>query len=241
MPDKTEGQKRAPSGTQIRRQDILYIKGDRDVEVNKKSVTLNDILTMECSDRQILNSIKKMRLLQIKKGGQQRYVVSVLKIISLIHERYPDVIVQNMGESDIIITYEEQKQTGKFLHIAKASFVAVVTFFGAAFSIMAFNNDVDVTRLFGQIYGLVTGRETDGFTVLEISYSIGITIGILVFFNHFGKKRFTVDPTPMEVQMRLYENDIQTTLIEDSARKGEEIDVDSNGMGGTDTSGSDRT
>ena len=220
---------------------ILYIKGDRDVEVNKKSVTLNDILTMECSDRQILNSIKKMRLLQIKKGGQQRYVVSVLKIISLIHERYPDVIVQNMGESDIIITYEEQKQTGKFLHIAKASFVAVVTFFGAAFSIMAFNNDVDVTRLFGQIYGLVTGRETDGFTVLEISYSIGITIGILVFFNHFGKKRFTVDPTPMEVQMRLYENDIQTTLIEDSARKGEEIDVDSNGMGGTDTSGSDRT
>lgn len=241
MPDKTEGQKRAPSGTQIRRQDIFYIKGDRDVEVNKKSVTLNDILTMECSDRQILNSIKKMRLLQIKKGGQQRYVVSVLKIISLIHERYPDVIVQNMGESDIIITYEEQKQTGKFLHIAKASFVAVVTFFGAAFSIMAFNNDVDVTRLFGQIYGLVTGRETDGFTVLEISYSIGITIGILVFFNHFGKKRFTVDPTPMEVQMRLYENDIQTTLIEDSARKGEEIDVDSNGMGGTDTSGSDRT
>ena len=45
----------------------------------------------------------------------------------------------------------------------------------------------------------------------------------------------------MEVQMRLYENDIQTTLIEDAARKGEEIDVDSNGMGGTDTSGSDRT
>ena len=211
------------------------------MEVNKKSVTLNDILTVECSDRQILNSIKKMRLLQIKKGGQQRYVVSVLKIISLIHERYPDVIVQNMGESDIIITYEEQKQTGKFLHIAKASFVAVVTFFGAAFSIMAFNNDVDVTRLFGQIYGLVTGQETNGFTVLEISYSIGITIGILVFFNHFGKKRFTVDPTPMEVQMRLYENDIQTTLIEDSARKGEEIDVDSNGMGRTDTSGSDRT
>lgn len=238
MPDKTAGQKKAPSGTQIRRQDILYIKGDRDVEVNKKSVTLNDILTMECSDRQILNSIKKMRLLQIKKGGQQRYVVSVLKIISLIHERYPDVIVQNMGESDIIITYEEQKQTGKFLHIAKASFVAVVTFFGAAFSIMAFNNDVDVTRLFGQIYGLVTGRETDGFTVLEISYSIGITIGILVFFNHFGKKRFTVDPTPMEVQMRLYENDIQTTLIEDAARKGDEIDVDNTGMGGTDPSGS---
>ena len=64
---------------------------------------------------------------------------------------------------------------------------------------------------------------------MEISYSIGISIGILVFFNHFGKKRFSVDPTPMEVQMRVYENDIQTTLIENAARKEKEIDV---GKGG---------
>ena len=101
---------------------------------------------------------------------------------------------------------------------------------------MAFNNDVDVTKLFGQIHELITGQGTSGFTILEVSYSIGITAGILIFFNHFGKKRFTVDPTPMEVQMRLYENDIQTTLIEDSERRGEEIDV-----GTTDTSGSNRT
>ena len=91
---------------------------------------------------------------------------------------------------------------------------------------MAFNNDVDVTKLFGQIYELATGVETSGFTVLEVSYSVGVASGILIFFNHFGKKRFTVDPTPMEVQMRLYENDIQTTLVENADRKGEEIDVD---------------
>ena len=104
---------------------------------------------------------------------------------------------------------------------------------------MAFNNDVDVTKLFGQLYGLVTGQETGGFTILEITYSIGITAGILIFFNHFGKKRFTVDPTPMEVQMRLYENDIQTTLAEDAARKGAELDAGT--VGTADPSGSSRT
>ena len=61
-------------------------------------------------------------------------------------------------------------------------------------------------------------------------------MGILVFFNHFGKKKFTVDPTPMEIQMRLYENDIQTTLVENASRRGDEIDVDN-----ADTSGSSRT
>ena len=71
---------------------------------------------------------------------------------------------------------------------------------------------------------------------MELMYSIGVVIGILVFFNHFGKKRFSVDPTPMEVEMRVYENDIQTTVIENYARKEQELDV-----GKRNTAGSDRT
>lgn len=204
---------------------ILYIKGDRDVEVTKPDVTLGDILTMECSDRTVLPKIKTLKIVRFKTPGRQRCVVSVLRIIECIHEKYPGIEIQNMGEADIIITYEDQKTPPLAWHLLKTVFVVAVTFCGAAFSIMAFNNDVDVTKLFGQIYELVTGQRTDGFTIIEITYSIGLTVGILIFFNHFGKKRFTVDPTPMEVQMRLYENDIQTTLVEDAARKGDELDV----------------
>ena len=214
----------------------LYIKGDRDVEVTKPEVTLGDLLSMDCTDKLMLAKIKTLKIIRFKKSGRQRCVVSVLKIISCIHEKFPQADVQNLGETDIIVTYEDQKTPALAWHIIKTVFVAAVTFFGAAFSIMAFNNDVDVTKLFGQIYEFATGQETSGFTVLEIAYSVGVAAGILIFFNHFGKKRFTVDPTPMEIQMRLYENDIQTTLIENAGRRGEEIDV-----GTTDTSGSDRT
>ena len=91
---------------------------------------------------------------------------------------------------------------------------------------MSFNNDVDAPKLFAQIYELITGKLSNGFTILEFTYSIGLIIGILVFFNHFGKKRFSVDPTPIEVEMRLYENDIQTTLVETYSRKGKEVNVD---------------
>lgn len=214
---------------------ILYIKGDRDVEVTKPDVTLGDLLNMECTDKMMLAKIKTLKIIRFKKSGRQRCVVSVLRIIACIHEKFPQIDVDNLGETDIIVTYEDQKTPALAWHIIKTVFVAAVTFFGAAFSIMAFNNDVDVTKLFGQIYELVTGQETSGFTILEITYSVGVAAGILIFFNHFGRKRFTVDPTPMEIQMRLYENDIQTTLIENSERRGEEIDV-----GTTDTSGSNR-
>ncbi len=209
--------------------DTLYIKGSRDVEVTKPDVTLGDLLSMECADKSVLPRIKSLKLLKFKDSGRQRCVVSILKIIERIHEVCPALDIQNMGEQDIIVTYEDQKTPAFVWHIVKTVFVAAVTFFGAAFSIMAFNNDVDVTKLFGQIYEFVTGDESSGFTVLEITYSVGVTAGILIFFNHFGRKRFTVDPTPMEIQMRLYENDIQTTLVEDSERKGEEIDAGRSG------------
>lgn len=213
---------------------VLYMKGDRDVEVSKPDVFLKDIVSTECTDKAALSKIRAIKVLKLNKKGKQRQVISILRIISLVHELFPAMEIQNLGETDILVTYEDQKTPSMAWHVIKTALVAAVTFCGAAFSIMAFNNDVDVTKLFSQIYALTTGQETDGFTVLEISYSIGVTAGILVFFNHFGKKRFTVDPTPMEVQMRLYENDIQTTLIEDAARKGEEQDVD---MGSADSSG----
>ena len=214
---------------------ILYIKGSRDVEVTKPDVTLGDLLSMESTDKLMLAKVRTLKIVRFKKSGRQRCVVSLLKIIACIHGEFPQADIQNLGETDIIVTYEDQKTPAFAWHIIKTVFVAAVTFFGAAFSIMAFNNDVDVTKLFGQIYELMTGQETNGFTILEITYSVGVAAGILIFFNHFGKKRFTVDPTPMEIQMRLYENDIQTTLIENSERRGEEIDV-----GTTDTSGSNR-
>ena len=203
----------------------LYIKGDRNVEVTEQDVFLKDIVSMECSDKKFLPKLQTVKILKLHGNREQRYVVSVLEIIACIHAAYPEVEVQNLGEADIIVTYENQKTPPYLWHILKVAVVAAIIIFGSAFSIMAFNNDVGGTKLFGQIYELVMGKQSDGFTVLEVTYSIGLTFGILVFFNHFGKKRFTVDPTPMEVQMRLYENDIQTALVENASRRKEELEV----------------
>jgi len=219
--------------------ETVYIKADRDIEVTKPDVTLGDVLTLECSNPSVVSRIKAIKLLKfhhVDDKHQNRTAVSILKVIRSIHEYYPNIEVQNMGETDFIVTYEEQQTAGGAVHYAKAVIVVIISFLGAAFSIMAFNNDVDTTKMFAQIYELLTGRQSDGFTILELTYSIGLIIGILTFFNHFGKKKFTVDPTPMEVEMRLYENDIQTTLIETYSRKEKELDVDS-----TDPDGSHRT
>ena len=57
----------------------------------------------------------------------------------------------------------------------------------------------------------------------EVTYSIGIGVGVVLFFNHFGRRKLTQDPTPMEVEMRTYEDDVDTTIIEqaDRSQKGD--------------------
>ncbi len=218
------------------KQETLYIKGDKNIEVTKPEVTLGDILSMECSNQNVIPRIKTIKVMKMQEKEGQRKVISILKIIKLIHEIYPNMDVQNLGETDIIVTYEEQKPTGMISHLIKIGFTAVLTFTGAAFAIMTFNNDVSVRKLFSQIYQLMTGIQPQGSTILELSYSIGLTIGILLFFNHFGKKRFSVDPTPLEVQMRTYENEIQTTLVENASRKGKELDADTSNSNGSNRS-----
>ncbi len=200
----------------------IYIKGDQNTEVQCDKVALGDILEIECADRHVLAKVRSLRVVNFAEEKQQRLVLSVLKIVEKIHEEYPQAEVVNLGVPDLIITYEKEKQTSIFIERIKVALVCSITFFGSAFSIMTFNNDVEVSKLFSQIYEVVTGEAKTGLTILEISYSLGIAVGIIVFFNHFGKKRFSVDPTPIEVEMRTYENDIQTTLIQTYEREESE-------------------
>ena len=207
------------------RQETIYIKGEQNVEVQHPDVTLGDIVQFECSNPEVLPKLRTLKIMKFQEEKGHRCVISILKIMECIHKQYPAYDLQNVGDADIIVTYEKQKKENVVLHWLKVLSVVAITFAGAAFSIMTFNNDVNTTTLFGQIYELVMGSPTDGFTVLEFMYCVGLIVGILIFFNHFGGNKFDVDPTPLEVEMRLYENDIQTTLIENYSRKGQELDV----------------
>ena len=70
------------------------------------------------------------------------------------------------------------------------------------------------------------GSEKSGWSAMEIGYSIGIAVGVILFFNHFSKVKLNKDPTPMQIEMRKYEKDINSTLIQDENREGNIIDAD---------------
>lgn len=202
-------------------QDTLYLKIDQNIQVHTQKVNMMDIAEISCANREIQNRVRTLSFPEAVGRRRGRYIHSVMEVITCIQKEIPNLEINNLGEADFIITYEKVKQPGKLLSWIKTAAVCVLSFFGAAFSIMTFNNDVSVTELFAQVYELFTGQTSDGFTILELAYSVGLGLGIIIFFNHFAGKKLTADPTPLEVQMRTYEDEINTTLIEASRHKPE--------------------
>lgn len=193
--------------------ETLYLKIDSNVLVHQKNLIVKDIAQTACANSSVQNKVQTLKLsnLQISKPG--RYVKSVLDVLEAIQKEYPSLKIENLGEADFIITYEEEKGKSRLIGYLKTILVSVLSFFGAAFSIMTFNNDVDIRGLFADVYLLFTGQTSDGFTVLELAHSFGLGIGIILFFNHFAGKRIETDPTPMDVQMHTYEQDVNQTIM----------------------------
>ncbi|MCM1253537.1 MAG: stage V sporulation protein AA [Clostridium sp.] len=203
----------------------LYIKAQQNVELQSEDVYVKDIGKMTCTDEQTLAKIKTIKLHHFKKDETKRTVISILKVIEEIEKSFPNVSVESLGETDILIEQINVNKHKGPVQTAKIIFVSLIAFFGTAFTIMAFHNDIGINQVFSKVYQMVMGQISDGYGILELSYSIGLAVGIILFFNHIGGRRITKDPTPIEVEMRVYETDVNKALIETADREGKSIDV----------------
>ncbi|MGN0483702.1 MAG: stage V sporulation protein AA [Lachnospiraceae bacterium] len=212
--------------------ETLHLKVARNIVVQKAVVTLGDIAKLSCTDPEMEPHLRQIELYRFRDGitGKKRIrrqqVFSILYVIDKIERTYPKITVQNEGEMDFVIEYRPGPPESKWMEGLKVTALCIVIFFGSAFTIMAFNNDISITELFDKFYFRVMQQKSDGFTELEVGYAIGMAFSIVFFFNHIGKKKITHDPTPLQVEMRKYEQDVDTTFIENCSRKGHNIDVD---------------
>lgn len=212
------------------RSETIYVKADRNSVCHDRRIKLGDVMSVSCINPAVVVDVKKLTLYVFEKKenvkGRRVEVFSILNVIEKIQEAFPTLEVVSYGEPDFVVEYVPFFKESKLLERFKTVLLSVLIFFGSAFTIMTFNNDVSINGVFEKFYGQFMGVKKPPVTELEIFYCIGLAIGILVFFNHVGKKKITIDPTPIQVEMRKYEKDVDTTLIDNAGRKGHAHDVD---------------
>lgn len=204
-------------------QATVYVKASGNCVVYDKNITLGDVLKMECTNTGMLRAIKQMELYRF--NHEHSVVFSILKVIEIIHQAYPNMEVVNCGESDFIVEYQKSTIRSSIWERLKLIMVAIIVFFGSAFTIMTFHIDIGIQKTFSRFYEQLMGEPKPMVTELEISYSIGLAVGIILFFNHFSKKKLTKDPTPIEVEMKKYNQDLINVKVAESDEKGHTIDV----------------
>jgi stage V sporulation protein AA len=190
--------------------------------VNRK-IFLQDVAEIFTADADTGKKIGNIILYTVSGDKNQKLIFSVMKIIQVIQKEFPNLEVENLGEPDFVVEYKMPLTPKKGAEYFKLVILALIVFIGSAFTIMTFNTDVSVGEVFDNLYFLVTGIRKKSGSVLEIAYSIGILVGILGFYNHFKGQKLHDDPTPIHIEMRNYEEEMNKAIIKDADREGKTI------------------
>lgn len=197
----------------------VYLKCLRSAKVSEADVYLKDVCSLRCADLFFSAKLRAIKVWHFKKGEPSRHVVSVLRLLELMEEACPQISVEVLGETDVLIEHVTQARQPKLFLLLKMALVCLVSFMGTAFTIMAYHNDVGINAIFTQGYRMMLGTEPHGINAMEVAYSIGVALGMLIFFNHSAGRTITEDPTPIQVAMRNYEKDVDVALVETAGRK----------------------
>ena len=212
------------------KESVLYLSLEQSILVTSRKVNIGDIAKLYCKDLDITNYVSKMNIFTFPNGENCQQVVTAMKLIEIISTAYKDIIIEIVGDTETIVYYKNPVSIRKISEKLKAVVLMIFAFFGTGYSIMSYNGDVGTKDLIKNLYVLFTGNDAagnpKGLSLGIVMYSVGLCIGMITFFNHGINHKLEDDPTPLQVQMRLYEQNVNQSIIIDSGRNKETIDVD---------------
>ncbi|MBS4215793.1 stage V sporulation protein AA [Neobacillus rhizophilus] len=188
----------------------IYIRMRNRVHVPPEGkVLLKDAAQMIATE-EVLRDLQSMEIYQLKKEDGNIVVIDIMKVIRLITARFEDVEVQTIGPAQTIIEVVAMK---KGVSIPFFLLIWFLLFFGSAMTLMNFHDDVSMKSVQEKIYTIITGKKEAKPLLFQIPYSIGLGLGMILFFNHVFKKRINDEPSPLEVEMFNYQMDLDNYVI----------------------------
>jgi len=209
----------------------IYLKPNKKVSIVKnRNVLIKDIADVFAPPN-LLKKVKNIKLIEIKSNEKKKYLITIIDIIEAIDLALPGHTINNVGETDTVIEFQpEEKKKNKAVDFLKIAFVSIVLFAGSSTAIMSFHSDSQMAAVFENYYYIFFNEKIENPIIIDLPYSIGLAVGIIVFFNHFSGKKITDDPTPIEVEMSTYENNVTDNIIDtlniEKSKKGGNNDSD---------------
>jgi len=187
--------------------------------IDKSIICIKDVADIE-APMSIKHEIERIQLLQKKDNSHE--VISFNDIVKAVHKNHPNATLINTGENEALVEWSDKSKENTFVRFIKIAAICIILFVGASTAVMTFHTDSQMAKVLEKYTELLLG-EDGNVAVIQVSYSIGLALGIIVFFNHFGGRKLTNDPTPIQVEMSQYENDVTETIVAAINKKTNEM------------------
>ncbi|MFB6465938.1 stage V sporulation protein AA [Cytobacillus sp. Hz8] len=188
----------------------IYIRMRHRVQVQPhQMVVLNDVAQI-IADDEMLNLLKELEIYQVSPKDKNTIIMDVMVVIKEISRIIPGTEIQVLGPSQTIIEVVLKKRK---VSVPLFFLVWLLLFFGSALAIMNFHDDVSMQSVHQRLYKMITGKEVAQPLIFQIPYSLGLGLGMILFFNHIFQKRFNEEPSPLEVEMFNYQQDLDNYVI----------------------------
>lgn len=119
-----------------------------------------------------------------------------------------------MGDTEILVNIQKEEEQNTLYLVIKTILVCFILFLGAGLAIVNFHADVSMDKSLEILYHMITGEESKRPLILLVPYSLGIGTGMAVFFNHVLQKKWKKEPSPLEVEMFMYEKNIDDYILD---------------------------
>lgn len=199
---------------------IVFVRMRRRAVVTPKSVvTLGDVARLVADDR-LAERLKRLELHRVSDQDGNMLLIDMLQVVKAIRESEPGLVIETFGEPHVLLEISPvgQVKPRKLLLIM----AWLLLFFGSGMAMMNFHADVNMPEVQRRITELITSRSGPHPWLFQVPYSIGVGLGMLLFFNRLLRKRLNDEPNPLEVEMFMYQENVNHYVITEEYRKKQE-------------------
>lgn len=191
--------------------DLVYLRLKKNANFPKLcEVFLKDIAFVSTPNPALKKKLENTLIYRLTKKDKNLVVIDSFLIIEYLTEQYDDLEIQLVGSNQTVIrVIPPSKKTSSIMLVV---LVWLVLFIGTSMTIMNFHYDVSMQEVQQKLHLLLTGVENEFPLWIQIPYSIGLGLGTLLFFNHWFNKRFNEEPSPLEVEIFKYQQDLDNYL-----------------------------
>lgn len=186
----------------------LMPKKIKPFNISKSYISIEDIYDVYPLD--FKNNIKNIILRNYKNNKSKYDVIHLGEVIELIKEKYPKVRITFLKTDDIVIFFDENKKDKtKYIRIIV---VSIVVLMGSIMGIMNFHADVNMEHSQFKMVDAITNDGNKYLGYFQIPYSIGIGLGVALFFNKFIPTYSKDEPSPLDLKMNSLNKDIENEI-----------------------------